>query len=467
MQEQKNYSGFERELETLGGEGIATKEPPSVGRVTFAAAVGATVEWYDFFLYGLVAALVFNRQFFPSDDPLVGTMLAYGTFAAGFVARPIGGILFGHFGDRVGRKSMLILTLMIMGVATVIIGLLPNYAQIGIWAPILLLLMRVLQGLGIGGEWGGAVLMAVEYAPPGKRGFYGSLTQVGLSVGLVLASGVMALFSLLPEEQFQSWGWRVPFLLSAVLIAVGMYIRLNIMETPAFAKVKENRAEIRIPFFELIRDYPKSILLGMGARYIDGVIFNIYAVFIVSYLTTSMNVPRITVLTGIMIAAIVMVFAIPLFGRLSDVYGRRPIYGIGSLINGALVCVSFWMMTTGQSTGWLWLAIIIPFGIAYAAVYGPEAALFAELFDTRVRYSGISFVYQFSGIFASGLTPIIATYLLAVGGGEPWWVVAYAVLVSVISAACVFAMRETAHHHEVFNQAGEADDPRLRPATGG
>lgn len=453
MQQQEKLTGLERELEFIGGEGVVAKQPPSVGRVTFAAAVGATVEWYDFFLYGLVAAVVFNRQFFPSDDPLVGTMLAYGTFAAGFVARPIGGIVFGHFGDRVGRKSMLILTLMIMGAATVIIGLLPTYAQIGIWAPILLLLMRVLQGLGIGGEWGGAVLMAVEYAPPGRRGFYGSLTQVGLSVGLCLASGVMALFSLLPEEQFQSWGWRVPFLLSAVLIAVGLYIRLNIMETPAFAQVKESRAEARVPFLELLQEYPKNILLGMGARYIDGVIFNLYAVFIVSFLTTSLDVPRTTVLIGIMIAAVVMIFAIPLFGRLSDVYGRRAVYGFGSLLNGALVCVSFWMMTADQSPGWLWLAIVIPFGIAYAAVYGPEAALFAELFDTRVRYSGISFVYQFSGIFSSGLTPIIATYLLALGGGQPWLVVGYAVLVSVVSAACVYGLKETAHAHDSFGHA--------------
>ncbi len=463
MQSKNKGSGFEHELEVLGGEDVATKGRLSVGRVTFAAAIGATVEWYDFFLYGLVAALIFNKQYFPSDDPLVGTLLAYGTFAVGFVARPVGGIVFGHFGDRVGRKSMLVLTLMIMGAATVIIGLLPTHAQIGIWAPLLLLLMRVLQGLGIGGEWGGAVLMAVEYSPPGKRGFYGSLTQVGLSAGLCLASGAMALVSLLPEAQFQSWGWRVPFLLSAVLIAIGMYIRLNIMETPAFAQVKESRAEVRIPFVELMREYRRSILLGMGARYVDGVIFNIYAVFIVSYLTSSMNVPRTTVLTGIMIAAIVMVFFIPLFGRMSDRYGRRPVYGIGSLLNGALVLVSFWMMTTDQSTIWLWLAIVIPFGVAYAAVYGPEAALFAELFDTRVRYSGISFVYQFSGIFASGLTPIIATYLLAAAGGGPWFVVAYAVFACLVSASCVYLMRETAHGHGRFAPAHRGDAARLAP----
>lgn len=462
----KTGSGaIEHELEVLGGEAIATPQRPSVGRVTFAAAIGATVEWYDFFLYGLVASLIFNKQFFPSEDPLVGTMLAYGTFAVGFIARPIGGVVFGHFGDRIGRKSMLVLTLMIMGAATVIIGLLPNYAQIGVWAPILLLLMRVLQGLGIGGEWGGAVLMAVEYAPPGKRGFYGSLTQVGLSVGLVLASGVMALVSLLPEAQFQSWGWRLPFLLSAGLIAIGLYIRLNIGETPAFAQMKEGHAEVRIPIVELVRDYPKNIMLGMGARFVDGVVFNIFAVFLVAFLTTSLNVPRTTVLTGIMFAALVMVFTIPLFGRLSDIYGRRPVFGFGALINGALVCLSFWMMTTDQSTLWLWLAIVIPFGVAYAAVYGPEASLFAELFDTRVRYSGISLVYQLSGIFASGLTPIIATYLLDLGGGGPWLVVAYTVFACVVSAVCVYLMKETAFNHERFASADTVSDHALQLAV--
>jgi MHS family shikimate/dehydroshikimate transporter-like MFS transporter len=282
---------------------------------------------------------------------------------------------------------------------------------------------------------------------------------------LCLASGIAALISLLPEAQFESWGWRVPFLLSAVLIAVGMYIRLNIMETPAFAQVKETGGEVRIPFIELMRDYPKSILLGMGARYIDGVIFNIYAVFIVAFLAVTMNVPRTTVLVGITIAAIVMIFFIPLFGHLSDRYGRRAVYGIGSLVNGILVCLSFWMMVTDQSTVWLWLAIIIPFGIAYAAVYGPEAALFAELFDTRVRYSGISIVYQFSGIFSSGLTPIIATYLLAVGGGAPWLVVAYAVLVSIISAVSVYLMKETAFSHTAFGQTISAEAPA--PLAGG
>jgi MFS family permease len=241
-------------------------------RVVFASLIGATVEWYDFFLYGVVAGIVFNQLYFPAGNPVVATLLAYTTFAVGFVTRPLGGIIFGHFGDRLGRKSMLVLTLMIMGVATFLIGLVPTYAQIGIWAPITLLLLRILQGIGLGGEWGGAVLMTYEYAKPGDRGFYASLPQIGLSIGLCLASGVVALLSyLLTNEQFLSWGWRVGFILSFVLVIVGLYIRLNIMETPEFARLKEKRKEEKLPFAAMIADYPKQVFAGMGARYIDGV----------------------------------------------------------------------------------------------------------------------------------------------------------------------------------------------------
>lgn len=408
----------------------------TVRRVVMASLIGATIEWYDFFLYGVVAGIVFNKLYFPGSDPLVSTMLAYGTFAVGFLSRPLGGVIFGHFGDKLGRKSMLVMTLMIMGVATVLIGCVPTYDQIGIWAPILLLVLRVAQGIGLGGEWGGAVLMAFEYAPKEKRGLYASIPQIGLALGLCGASGMVALLShVLTDAQFLAWGWRVAFILSIVLVAVGIYIRLNVMETPEFAKVKQTRQEVKLPIKEVLVQYPGNVLAGMGARYIDGVFFNIFGVFSIAYLTQTLHVTRTDALLGVMAAAMVMVVTIPLFGRLSDKIGRTRIYFWGSLLTGMSAFAGFWLMKmSGGSIFVIWLAIIVPFGVFYASVYGPEAALFAELFDARVRYSGISFVYQFSGIFASGITPIIATYLLKEGGGEPWLIAYYVMFAAVVSA---------------------------------
>ncbi|CAJ96634.1 Na+/melibiose symporter or related transporter [Cupriavidus necator] len=411
----------------------------AIRKVALASVIGATIEWYDFFLYGVVAGLVFNKLYFPGNDPLVATMLAYTTFAVGFVTRPLGGVIFGHFGDKVGRKSMLVITLMIMGVSTFLIGLVPTYDSIGILAPILLLLLRVLQGIGLGGEWGGAVLMAYEYAPPGKRGFYASLPQIGLAIGLCLASGVVALLSLtLTDTQFLAWGWRVAFLISAGMVFVGMYIRLNVKETPEFAVIKQRNAETQIPFVDMMRRYPGNILKGMGARYIDGVFFNIFGVFSITYLTQTINISRTEALVGVMAAAIAMCFFIPFFGHLSDRIGRTRVYFWGSLITALSAFPAFWLMlNSGGNTMLLWLSIVVPFGILYAAVYGPEAALFCELFDARVRYTGISFVYQFSGIFASGITPIIATALLKSGGGKPWQICAYVAFAGVVSALSV------------------------------
>jgi MFS transporter, MHS family, shikimate and dehydroshikimate transport protein len=426
----------------------ATSPAPSahdertIRRVVMSALVGATIEWYDFFLYGVVAGIVFNKLYFPAGDPVVATLLAYTTFAVGFVTRPLGGILFGHFGDRIGRKTMLIMTLMIMGIATFLIGLVPTYEQIGVAAPLLLLLLRVLQGIGLGGEWGGAVLMAYEYAPPEKRGFYASLPQIGLAIGLMLASGVVALLSsLLTDVQFLAWGWRIAFLISAAMVGVGIYIRLNVQETPEFAAVKARNAELRIPFADMIKRYPGNVLKGMGARYIDGVFFNVFAVFIIGYLAGTIKISRTDALLGVMIAAFVMIFTIPMFGRLSDRIGRPKVYFWGSLITAFASFPAFWLITnSGGNVFLIWIAIIVPFGILYAAIYGPEAALFCDLFDARVRYTGISFVYQFSGIFASGITPIVATALLKSGGGQPWqiaWYVVFAGVVSAISAALI------------------------------
>jgi MFS transporter, MHS family, shikimate and dehydroshikimate transport protein len=414
----------------------------TIRKVVISALVGASLEWYDFFLYGVVAGIVFNKLYFPGSDPTVSTMLAYATFAVGFVTRPLGGIIFGHFGDKLGRKSMLVITLMIMGVATFMIGLIPTYEQIGIAAPLLLLMMRIMQGIGLGGEWGGAVLMAYEYAPKEKRGFYASLPQIGLAIGLCMASGVVALLSMmLTDAQFMSWGWRIAFLLSGVMVIVGIFIRTSVQESPEFTAVKEKNAELKIPFFDMMKRYPGNVLKGMGARYIDGVFFNIFGVFSIGYLTNTIKISRTDALLGVMAAALVMIVTIPYFGRLSDRIGRTKVFMCGSIATAVSAFPGFWlMMHSGGNVTLIWLAIIVPFGILYAAVYGPEAALFCDLFDAKVRYTGISFVYQFSGIFASGITPIIATALLKSGNGEPWQVCAYVVFAGLVSAACAWSI---------------------------
>src|SRR6185369_7067694 len=361
----------------------------SIKIVALASLIGTTIEWYDFFLYGTAAALVFNRLFFPNTDPLMGTLLSFGTFAVGFFARPVGGIVIGHYGDKVGRKSMLVLTLVIMGVATFLIGLLPTYAQIGPWAAVALVVLRLAQGFGVGGEWGGAVLMAVEHAPPGRRGFYGSWPQIGVPAGLALSTAVFAVFSRLPEDQFLSWGWRVPFLVSALLVGVGLVIRMKIVETPAFAKVKEQSAEARQPIVEVLRSYPKEVLLAMGARFAENGAFYIYSVFVLVYATQQVKIPQQTVLNAMLFAAACELAAIPFYGALSDRLGRRPVYLFGAVMTAVLAFPLFMLLDTG-STPMVALAMFLVFIFSHAAMYGPQAAFLSEMFGTRVRYSGAS-----------------------------------------------------------------------------
>jgi metabolite-proton symporter len=433
----------------------------SIQKIALASAIGTTIEWYDFFLYGVVTPIVLNKLFFPNYDPLVGTLLAYTTFFVGFVSRPIGGIIFGHYGDRIGRKTVLILTLLIMGVATFLIGLLPTYESVGIKAPLLLLFLRVFQGIGIGGEWGGAVLMAVEHSPGGRRGYYGSWPQIGVPAGLLLSSAVVYVLSYLPEAAFLSWGWRVAFLISAILVAIGLYIRLKIMETPAFVRVKTRRAIVAVPFRELFRTHSLNTLLGLGARYIEGATFNVYGVFIIAYVTGALQLSRQTALAAVIIASAIMIVMLPVFGSLSDRVGRARVYGIGALVIGLLAFPSFWLMET-RSPLLVCVAVAVPFALVYPAVYGPQAALFSELFTTKVRYTGISFVYQFSGIFASGLTPIVATALLQMGHNQPWLICCYVVVVSLISAISVYAISRT-HHRDLALEDDEA--PNAMPAA--
>ncbi len=417
----------------------------SMSRIAVASAIGAIIEWYDFFLYGVVAGVVFNKIFFPQVSPFVGLLLTYTTFAIGFVARPIGGMIFGHYGDRIGRKTILILTLLIMGVATAAIGLLPTYGSIGVAAPILLLVLRILQGIGIGGEWGGAVLMAVEHAPPGRRGFWGSYPQIGVPAGLMLSAAVVYVLGLVTTDaEFLAWGWRIAFLLSALLVVVGLFIRLKVLETPDFVRVQATGSAVKAPVLELFRTHPRQAALGVGARYVEGVCFNMWGVFIITYATATLHLTRSMALLGVVIASGLMIPMVLFFGSLADRHGLRRVYMGGAIAIGALVFPSFWLMSVagGAHPFLVWLAIIIPLSIAYPAVYGPQAALFSSLFATNVRYSGISFCYQFSGIFASGLTPLVAALLLGRGGGQPWLICWYVVAVAVISFLCVRAMPE-------------------------
>jgi len=419
-----------------------TTPSTSPGRVALASAVGATIEWYDFFLYGTAAGLVFNQLFFPNLDSTVGTLVAFATFAVGFVARPVGGFVFGHFGDRIGRKKMLILTLLIMGGSTTAIGLLPSYDTIGIWAPLLLVTMRVLQGIGVGGEYGGAVLMAVEYAPRGRRAFFGSFAHIGVPAGLLLASGAFGLVSLLPEEAFLAWGWRATFVASLLLLGVGAYIRLNVLETPAFDAARRQQEVVRVPLVEVWRRYKKTMLLAMGTRWVEGFTFNVWSVFVLSYAANDLGLSASQVLGGVILGAAVGVAVVPLAGMLADRVGRRPVYRAGAWASVVLSFPAFWLVETGEPA-FVWVALVVGIGLLYGVICAPLAAFWAELFDTSVRYTAIGTIYQVSGIVASGLTPLVAAWLVARGGGDPWLLATYGVLVSLVSLLCMRALPET------------------------
>jgi metabolite-proton symporter len=411
--------------------------------VALASMVGTTIEWYDFFLYGTAAALVFNRLFFPTFDPLMGTLAAFGTYTVGFVARPVGGIVIGHFGDRIGRKSMLVLTLVIMGLATFLIGLLPTYEQIGPWAAVALVILRIAQGFGVGGEWGGAVLMAVEHAPARSRGFYGSWPQIGVPAGLLISTAVFAVFARLPEDQFLSWGWRVPFLVSIVLVAIGLLIRVRILETPTFAKIKASGTEARQPFFEVLERYPKQVLLAMGARVAENGAFYVYSTFMLVYATQKVAMDRSIVLNGLLVASALELVAIPIFGALSDRLGRRPVYLFGAVVTALFAYPLFWLFDTG-SAPLVWLALVVVFTLSHGAMYAPQAAFLSELFGTRVRYSGASLGAQLASVLAGGLSPFIATGLLRqYGSGGP--LALYVIAMALITIVSVVLATETMH----------------------
>jgi metabolite-proton symporter len=390
---------------------LASEERTPLRRVVMASLIGTTIEWYDFFLYGSAAALVFNRLFFPSYDPLTGTFFSLGTYALGFFARPLGGIVFGHYGDRIGRKRLLMLSLILMGVATVMIGLLPTYETIGIWAPIALIALRLVQGFAVGGEWGGAVLMAAEHGDAARRGFWASWPQAGVAAGSLLAAGILALLAGVQEEaDFLAWGWRIPFLLSAVLVLVGWYIRNRVSESRAFEQaLAEAEAPPKIPAVDVLRERPLALVLGAGLRVGENISYYILTVFSLTFLVDVAAESRSLALNALLIGAAVQFFAIPLFAALSDRVGRRRVYAFGGLGLAAWSFALFPLLASGAPAA-IVLALVVGL-VLHGAMYGPQAAMIAELFPTRIRYSGASIAYQLTAIFAGSLAPIVALWL--------------------------------------------------------
>jgi len=426
---------------TVAGTFETDKAEHSMKRIAVASVIGTTVEWYDLFVFATASALVFNKVFFPGFVPLIGTLLAFGTFASAYLARIVGAALFGHFGDRLGRKSMLLVSLVMMGIATFCIGLLPDYASIGIWAPLLLLTLRIVQGLALGGEWGGAVLMAVEHAPANQRGLYGSWVQIGVPAGTLIANLVFLLSNaVLPDGALLAWGWRIPFLVSVLLVFIGLYVRLNTSETPTFRKVKDADAQVKVPLAELLSKHWKQVLLGGIATMSTGTSFNLIVAFGLTYGTQTLGFSRGAMLTIALISCALCILMLPAFGRLSDLIGRKPVIVGGIVAEALLAFPLFWLLDTRE----------FPFALlgyllmmtAFAANYGPIATFLAELFGTQVRYSGLSVSYMLSGLLGSAATPIITTALLSAtgkGSSVAWFMVGSA----AVSTGALLLLAET------------------------
>lgn len=422
-----------------------TPSNASMRKVAAASLAGAVLEWYDFFIFGTASALVFGKLFFPGENPTAGMIAAFATFGVGFLARPLGGLYFGHLGDRYGRKKSLLATLLIVGIATTLIGLLPTWQTAGYWAPVMLLVLRLAQGFGLGGEYGGAALLTIEHAPEAKRGFWGSLPQAAASGGILLATGAFALVSQLSEEDLLSWGWRLPFLFSAVMLIVGLLIRLRIDETPEFeaartrAAARRNTHPERAPLLQLLKDHPGALLMTIGARLAETTASNIVNTFAIVYVTTQLAMPRATVLNGVLTAAFIGLLMCPLFGAISDRIGRRRVYMMGAAFM-ALFTVPFFLLLGTQSPMWILVGIVVAYNLGPTSMFAVQATFFSELFGPGVRYTGLSIAYQFSAIIG-GFTPLIAAWLLQLDGGKPWYVAGYLILICLMSFACARRVR--------------------------
>jgi metabolite-proton symporter len=418
----------------------ASEHQLQLRRAVIASTIGTAIEWYDFFLYSTVTGLVFAKLFFPHSDPWVGTLEAFAIYAVGFVARPVGAAIFGHYGDRIGRKSTLIATLLLMGLATFAVALVPTYESIGIWGAVLLTVLRFIQGVGVGGEWGGSVLMSMEWARDDRsRGLIASWPQFGVPCGLFLANLAVLAFSQMSGEQFLSWGWRIPFALSLILVGVGLYIRLGILETPVFARLVAERKVERTPMLQVIKEHPKEILLSAFARMAEQAPFYIFTAFIFAYGVKTLNVSRDFLLTAVLAASVLSFVSIPLFGHLSDRIGRKTMYMIGAAVTGVFGFIYFRMLDTGSEPV-IFLAIILSL-IPHDMMYGPQAALIAESFTGRLRYSGASLGYQLASVIAGGPAPLIAAWLFGTFKSATA-IAVYVALCAVISLIATAAMTD-------------------------
>lgn len=407
-------------------------------KVLIASLTGSAIEWFDYFLYGTAAALVFNKIFFPMVDPVIGLILSYLSFSLTFFIRPIGGVLFAHIGDRIGRKKTLVLTLSLMGGATVMIGLLPTYEMIGLWAPALLILMRIIQGMGIGGEWGGALLLAYEYAPEKRKGFFGSIPQAGVTIGMLMATFMVSLMTLFSESDFLSWGWRIPFLLSSALVLIGLWIRKDIDETPDFQKVKASGQVAKAPLRDTLKHHWREVLIAAGLKVVETAPFYIFSTFVVSYATSTLSYHKSQALEAVTLGALVATIMIPLMGLLSDKVGRQRMYAISVFVLGLFIVPWFMLLNTGTTWG-IVLATVIAFGVLWAPVTAVLGTLCSEIFSANVRYTGITLGYQLGAALAGGTAPLIATGLLAKYNGD-WvpvaWYLAVTVAISLIAIIC-------------------------------
>jgi MFS transporter, MHS family, shikimate and dehydroshikimate transport protein len=415
--------------------------PSELRRVVFGALVGTALEWYDFFIYGTAAALVFGQLFFPEAAPATGTLIAFATFGVAFLVRPIGGFIFGNMGDRIGRRETLIVTTLLMGISTGLIGLLPTFETIGVWAPVLLVLLRVCQGLGAGAEFGGASRLLAEHAPPGRRGFYCSFSQLGVQVGLLFGTLAFLLVGLLPNEQLFSWGWRIPFLVSFAMIGVALYVRLRVAESPVFQRMESSREVVRLPIAETLRRYPRNFLIGIGAHLCDTALAYLFATFTVAYVTGELGLPRSTVLSDIVIYSVVVILLQPVYGALSDRIGRRPINIFSVVFSAAFAFPYFLLIDTGQ-TALIWLALLVATTLGWAPMIAVQGAFYAELFGARVRYSGFAASREL-GAAVAGFSPLISGLLVGAMGGAPWLVAAFMVLLALISFVAFYFSVET------------------------